>query len=69
MESAAERQARRMMKQARGDFREPVIQMVALVRDKNGKPKFDGSQRQLPERVREEYRKHLTEAEYQEFFG
>lgn len=72
METPEERQARRDMKAARGDF-DPTrakVRMAALVRDKvTGRPKFDGDPRELPAEVRDAYSAHMTAAEILEFFG
>ena len=69
----AERLARFKEKQKRGDFafRANVSAnvRVALVRDKNGKPRFDGDPKKLPKDVQEEYRALMTPAEQKDIFG
>lgn len=60
------------MKAARGDFKprqDVVYRGVILVRDKTGRPKFDHDPRDAEPEVREAYRKQMTEAEFDEFFG
>lgn len=43
--------------------------MVGVVRDKHGRPKFDGDPRQLPDEMKRAYAQILSADEYREFFG
>ena len=46
-----------------------AIRLFALVRDKEGRPRFDQDPRTLPEAEQAAFKSLMTEAEIQEFFG
>ena len=47
----------------------PKIRGIFLMRDKNGRPKFDHPMSEYPLDAQEAFRSYMTEAEIEEFFG
>jgi hypothetical protein len=74
-EAVLARRIRRQNKAARGDFvprdQTPAIKRtggVYLVRDPQGRPKFDTDPRLLPDWIQDAYKRVMTPEELEEFF-
>lgn len=71
-EAIAERQARFKEKQKAGHFQfqaqSSAGSRVALVRDSDGKPKFDIDPKSFPEGIQEAFKEQMSEQEIREYF-